>query len=377
MLSLQRRKEDFAKQDWHTRDEMVAHALSLNLLWLAFINIGFALIILLRNRLFPGYDQNLPASHQILWVADGSMVCIIVLALMAVMVVKSRRLPQTTRKFILAILLCWQGVLWSVCAYQFVAEWQLPFAYPFSVMLMLSAMAALYVFPLASILFITPILLTLLLASLHLNQGINSHFLLLWLFFCLILITGSLLLQRWFALAWQRHSENKLLISRLETLAHQDALTGVANRRVLDDYLALMVTQQKPLAAIMLDVDYFKRFNDHYGHQAGDDCLRQIANVLNFSVRTPEDLVARYGGEEFVLLLPAATIAQAIAVTQRIQVKLAAAAIPHAASEVSSFVTISMGVSISTGHTSAKALIAAADAALYRAKKAGRNGYSV
>ena len=377
MLSLQRRKEDFAKQDWHTRDEMVAHALSLNLLWLAFINIGFALIILLRNRLFPGYDQNLPASHQILWVADGSMVCIIALALMSVVVGKSRRLPQTTRKFILAILLCWQGVLWSVCAYQFVAEWQLPFAYPFSVMLMLSAMAALYVFPLASILFITPILLTLLLASLHLNQGINSHFLLIWLFFCLILITGSLLLQRWFALPWQRHSENKLLISRLETLAHQDALTGVANRRVLEDYLALMVTQQKPLAAIMLDVDYFKRFNDHYGHQAGDDCLRQIANVLNFSVRTPEDLVARYGGEEFVLLLPAATIAQAIAVTQRIQVKLAAAAIPHAASEVSSFVTISMGVSISTGHTSAKALIAAADAALYRAKKAGRNGYSV
>lgn len=377
MVPLQRRKDDWDKQDWHTRDEMVAHALSLNLLWLGFINIGFAIIILLRNSLFPGYDQNLPASHHTLWAVDGSMLCIIVLALVAILIVKRRRLPLATSKLILAILLCWQGVLWSVCAYQFVAEWQLPFAYPFSVMLMLSAMAALYVFPLTLFLFIVPILGALLLASLHLNQGVNTHFLLIWLFFCLILISGSLLLQRWFTLAWQRHSENQLLISRLETLAQQDALTGVANRRVLEDYLALMVTQQKPLAAIMLDVDYFKRFNDHYGHQAGDDCLRQIANVLNISVRTPEDLVARYGGEEFVLLLPTATFAQAITVTQRIKVKLAAAAIPHTASEVSSFVTISMGVSISTGHTSAKALIAAADAALYRAKQAGRNGYSV
>lgn len=374
MLSLQRRKDDSAKQDWHTRDEMVAHALSLNLLWLGFINIGFAIIILLRNSLFPGYDQNLPASHHTLWAVDGSMLCIIVLALVAILIVKRRRLSLATSKLILAILLCWQGVLWSVCAYQFVAEWQLPFAYPFSVMLMLSAMAALYVFPLTLFLFIVPILGALLLASLHLNQGINSHFLLIWLFFSLILISGSLLLQRWFTMAWQRHSDNQLLISRLEMLAHQDALTGVANRRVLDDYLALMLSQQKPLAVIMLDVDYFKRFNDHYGHPAGDSCLSQIADVLNLSVRTPEDLVARYGGEEFVLLLPEAAMSQAMTVAERIKARLIATAIPHAASDVSSVVTASMGIAVSTGHTPARDLIAAADAALYRAKQAGRNG---
>ena len=143
MVSLQRRKDDWVKQDWRTRDEMVAHALSLNLLWLGFISTGFAIIILLRNSLFPGYDQNLPASHHTLWALDGSMLCIIVLALLAILVVKTRRLALSTSKMILAFLLCWQGVLWSVCAYQFVAEWQLPFAYPFSVMLMLSAMAAL------------------------------------------------------------------------------------------------------------------------------------------------------------------------------------------------------------------------------------------
>ena len=83
-------------------------------------------------------------------------------------------------------------------------------------------------------------------------------------------------------------------------MAYQDALTGTANRRSMENYLDDAIRQSLPFALIMLDLDYLKRYNDHYGHQAGDDCLAKVADVLKSSVRTPADLVARYGGEEFV-----------------------------------------------------------------------------
>lgn len=368
-----RRRTEHQKAHWQNKAEMVHHALISNLGWLAFINAGFAVMILCRNTLFPGYDRGLMLDQHTAWVIDGSMVTVIFFALAACLAGYVRRLSRHVRQLTIAILLCWQSVLWSICAYYFIAEWQLAFAYPFCIILMLTALLALYFFPAGLLLFITPLWLTLFVASLHRNDGVNMRFLVVWLFLSIILFTGRFLLQRWFDEAWQRHSENQLLISRLELQAHQDALTGTANRRVLDDYLTLMVDQHQSFALIMLDVDYFKRFNDHYGHQLGDDCLRQVATVLKLAIRTPEDLVARYGGEEFALVLPDANQQQAMLVAERIQHQLLVKAIPHAASEVSQHVTISIGIAASAGGVAANELIAAADAALYRAKKGGRN----
>jgi diguanylate cyclase (GGDEF)-like protein len=164
----------------------------------------------------------------------------------------------------------------------------------------------------------------------------------------------------------------------LQLLAHVDGLTKIANRRYFDEFLdrewqRLSRTGQ-PLALLMLDVDYFKPYNDFYGHQGGDDCLTKIAQAVQKSVSRPADLVARYGGEEFVITLPETDLAGAVTVAEAI----AALAIPHQLSKVSDTVTVSIGIACltSTPDFSPDDLINQADKALYLAKQQGRNRYS-
>jgi len=164
----------------------------------------------------------------------------------------------------------------------------------------------------------------------------------------------------------------------LRQLVFLDGLTGVFNRRYFDQQLniemARAVRAQSPLSLIMLDVDFFKRFNDHYGHQAGDDCLRQVAQTLKESLRRPADLVARYGGEEFACILPETGFEDAMAMANELEVTIRKKAIAHANSDAASVVTISLGVAGLIAGTSgdANSLLALADAQLYLAKHSGR-----
>ena len=159
-----------------------------------------------------------------------------------------------------------------------------------------------------------------------------------------------------------------------------DGLTGVGNRRAFDDKLHALWQQaqqnQTPLALIMLDVDTFKRYNDNLGHQAGDECLRRVAAAMSRAARST-DVCARYGGEEFALLLPGADAATAQAVAARVHAEVAREQLPHPASPVSTFVTVSLGVSSIAPQASQEAeghlLVRQTDAALYEAKAAGRN----
>ncbi|MFB3009021.1 diguanylate cyclase, partial [Klebsiella pneumoniae] len=118
------------------------------------------------------------------------------------------------------------------------------------------------------------------------------------------------------------------------------------------------------------------RYNDRYGHQAGDECLSSVAQVLKMAVRAEGDLVARYGGEEFVVVLPGVSLAHATAIAERIQQKIREAGLPHAASAVASEVTVSIGIVASDGTVPIETLIARADSALYQAKNKGRNQWS-
>ena len=167
----------------------------------------------------------------------------------------------------------------------------------------------------------------------------------------------------------------------LERLANLDGLTQVANRRYFNDYLARelkrMAREQKSLSLILFDVDFFKRYNDHYGHQAGDDCLVKVAQAAKQAIKRPADLVARYGGEEFVVVLPNTDLDGASAIAKRIQDELQHFQIAHDKSEVSPFVTISIGLTCQTptSDTDSKQMIGEADAALYMAKQQGRNRY--
>jgi len=167
--------------------------------------------------------------------------------------------------------------------------------------------------------------------------------------------------------------------ARLERLSASDGLTGLANRRHFDIRLerewkrALRV--KHPLALILLDVDYFKPYNDTYGHQSGDDCLRQVAGLLTRAAHRSDDLAARYGGEEFALILPNTDLAGALHVAEQLRTDVEALRLPHRASSASKWVTLSLGVAAmvpALGMTSGE-LIALADQALYRAKQSGRN----
>jgi diguanylate cyclase (GGDEF)-like protein len=167
----------------------------------------------------------------------------------------------------------------------------------------------------------------------------------------------------------------------LKVEALVDALTGIANRRDFDRRLAEEwrrgLRGRTPVATILIDVDFFKSYNDQYGHVAGDGALKLVAGILTSSSRRSDDFVARYGGEEFVLLLPYCDVADAVDVADALRRKVQALAIAHAANP-SGRLTISAGAAgaVPTIGTTAEELVAAADRALYVAKRTGRNRVS-
>ena len=165
----------------------------------------------------------------------------------------------------------------------------------------------------------------------------------------------------------------------LERLSLQDALTGLANRRFFDRYLAEQIAvayrYKRSLALVLCDVDAFKAYNDCYGHQAGDECLKRIAAAIRSSCRRPADSPARYGGEEFALILPDTDLAGAALIAEAARDAVAQLNIPHAHSPTAAYVTLSGGgaVLLRTIDMSAGQLLAAADQAMYQAKRLGRN----
>ena len=163
---------------------------------------------------------------------------------------------------------------------------------------------------------------------------------------------------------------------QLRLMAHQDGLTNVMNRRAVDENLAKAVSRlrrsQHPCTIALLDIDFFKRVNDTYGHQAGDAVLKEVASRIRDVLRT-NDMIGRYGGEEFIAILESADEASASQIAERIRVAIEEVPVEHAGTDI--FVTISIGLCAApAGYTGASAaLVEAADSALYEAKRTGRN----
>jgi diguanylate cyclase (GGDEF)-like protein len=182
-----------------------------------------------------------------------------------------------------------------------------------------------------------------------------------------------------------RQSEAELLQvnQELEYLVHIDSLTQVANRRCFDESLnrewQRSLREQQPLSLILWDIDYFKHYNDLYGHQAGDRCLVKIAQAVKHVLQRPTDLVARYGGEEFVVILPNTTNQGAIAVAQLIQKTILGLSTVHENSHVSNIVTTSLGIAtvVPVETLQPDILVTYTDRALYEAKQQGRDRYVV
>ncbi|MBF0399771.1 MAG: diguanylate cyclase [Magnetococcales bacterium] len=177
----------------------------------------------------------------------------------------------------------------------------------------------------------------------------------------------------------RNHMQFKKMSDRFRDMATLDGLTGIPNRRRFDQFLTQewhrSLRAKSPLSLILMDIDFFKPYNDNYGHSAGDDCLRTVAQALATCLTRATDLVARYGGEEFVCVLPETDSAGAVQFGEKIRHAISRLQIPHAYSKTGPHVTISLGVTTSIPSQAAKPeeLICVADQNLYRAKDEGRN----
>lgn len=184
-----------------------------------------------------------------------------------------------------------------------------------------------------------------------------------------------------FDISERKKTEEQLLImqKKLEEFSYKDGLTGVANRRMFDTVLErewLEARQnQHPLSLIMIDIDYFKQFNDFYGHLQGDQVLKQVANTLTQAGVRAKDFFARFGGEEFALILPETSALSASKIAERCRNLVFKEQIPHAKSEVSHILTISVGAGSITPQQNddLKSFVESVDALMYEAKRSGRN----
>jgi len=177
----------------------------------------------------------------------------------------------------------------------------------------------------------------------------------------------------------RNHMSLKIRTDLLEEMSHLDGLTRIANRRHLDATLARElkrhVRNKNPLGLVMLDIDYFKPYNDNYGHGKGDECLIRVAAALQQTIQRPGDLLGRYGGEEFVVVLPDTDKAGVLKMANALRAAVTAINCPHEFSKVADHVTISVGAvaALMVNDESALGLLKKADSALYEAKRQGRN----
>jgi two-component system chemotaxis family response regulator WspR len=180
------------------------------------------------------------------------------------------------------------------------------------------------------------------------------------------------------------YHELEVAKNELEALSHRDGLTGIANRRYFDTVLerewSAAHRDKKCLSLILFDIDYFKKYNDTYGHLAGDDCLCQVAIAASHEIKRPRDTLARYGGEEFAVILPDTDSSGAVYCAEQIRDAIESLNINHSSSQINPYVTASLGISTISPHIqvfSSQQLIKEADLALYQAKREGRNRVKV
>ena len=168
---------------------------------------------------------------------------------------------------------------------------------------------------------------------------------------------------------------------KLQELSCKDGLTAIPNRRFFDEALdrewRRSERNKSPLSIIFIDIDFFKPFNDNYGHQAGDECLQRVASALGKTIQRPGDIIARYGGEEFTAILPDTRSEGAATVADHLREAVESINIPHEYSEAASFVSISLGIADSDGVPDMASLLKKADQCLYEAKESGRNCYKI
>ncbi|MCL1067479.1 membrane-associated sensor domain-containing protein [Shewanella olleyana] len=192
-----------------------------------------------------------------------------------------------------------------------------------------------------------------------------------------VVISGQRVMEKWFRRAVFKDVENQRLLEELNQLALTDGLTKLSNRRHFDLMLKQEIQHSErtaaPMSIILMDIDYFKKLNDHLGHQKGDECLIKLARLLKQQIKRPRDVCARYGGEEFIVLLPETDLSGAVDVANNIKIQLNQLALKHPDSLVSEFITVSQGVAQWHSGMTVEQLVKQADDKLYEVKTNSRN----
>lgn len=361
-------------------NEMRHRAINVSASWFLWINVLFSSFILGR-RYFA--TQNISAfSEQTTPVPEISTLLILCISAATLFILRLSPNRYTARisTLIHGVMIA-LSLLWAICFYVLMAEGNIRLVFPFSALLIFTALISLYFDGKVLHSFTVPIWLVVMACNVKFSTEFTTFNAMFYLLMAVLFESGRRILRRWFVLAIRREQENADLINQLQTLANHDPLTGIANRRafqlLLDKALQRQEQTDCALSLIMLDVDHFKKYNDRYGHQAGDKCLIALARCLENATRSAQDVVARFGGEEFIILLPDASEQQAEAVALRVEQNIRALGLEHAASSVSTLVTVSQGIALWSPGKSASQLISQADSALYDAKEAGRNRWHI
>ncbi len=269
------------------------------------------------------------------------------------------------------------GILWAIVFFRLVEHYSSPvITLVLLIIILLPATIALYISAPLLTLFSLPLVISLVLSEFLLFQKFNWSQLTGTAIIFGVVLSARYILLEWYLRTQRSERKNKLLIHQLNKAAYNDGLTGLKNKRSLAPFfenVTANLQHDEALFAILIDIDFFKQYNDIYGHIAGDSCLRQVAGCIKNAVRKGIDGVFRFGGEEFVILTVGSHTAYPRELAQRLRHNIDEARIEHQGSTIAGHLTVSIGIARWGAGMPVDILLDEADQALYQAKRNGRN----
>jgi diguanylate cyclase (GGDEF)-like protein len=350
---------------------------SKGLLWLTLLNIIFSLWLIARrsnefNILYEAKNCDLDFLYVCSWV-----IAIAVINLFIHYISKKTRSNNKLLEFIFIALNLIQSTLWAYILFKLARTYSDPLiSFILASIILLPATIAFYISSIAFITFVLPPLISLCLIEIVQGrmQDLTSSSGVMILIF--VVFSARHILLEWYIKCMNQHNENKKLIKCLKQLAETDSLTGLRNRRAMYSFFDNIINNIHNglyLHAIVIDIDFFKQYNDMYGHIAGDECLSRVATYIESTIDCDASGVFRYGGEEFIILTGSTDIDNHVKITHSIQCEIKNANMIHEGSSVSKFITLSIGVAEWKTGLDFERLLEYADKALYKAKRKGRN----
>lgn len=342
-------------------------------MWFLSLNIIYCFWLLLRSAHRSDIDT-LPLALQILC---GCIITLSVINLIITLKIK-KNINDGFYHTVLPYVVLTFGILWSILFLNFTLYYQNQLmTLMLTVSVLLPATITFYISGRLLLLFSAPLVLSLMYVEFFLLEKFSVVQFGGVIIMLLVIYSARYILLEWYQRVQRSEYEKNILIKKLVQQAHYDALTGLFNRLSLTRFFEECVTSlsgnKKKLFMIVMDIDYFKQYNDVYGHVAGDKCLIKVSQCIEKSLRKESDSAFRFGGEEFVVLTVCDDISQVKAISHRIQQNIAHAHISHKGSATSSTLTISQGIAQWQEGMTLEALVEKADKQLYIAKENGRN----